>query len=178
MTVSTRTLEIHGRILETPRVQFGNNSVTPRNGAWNVKDQKVMQPTKMLERQATWAMVDLADTDPRKGQDFTQQLKLCLSARGKFGPLLPPNFANLPSKGIANSGILYGPRSRSLIDDSIAPTDPVIKSGNPLRIPKVSSFCPISKAGMMAFKLLQFIEDAKNYKATFLLIILPDVAGM
>lgn len=121
MTVSTRTLEIHGRILETPRVQFGNNSVTPRNGAWNVKDQKVMQPTKMLERQATWAMVDLADTDPRKGQDFTQQLKLCLSARG-----------------IANS-------------------DPVIKSGNPLRIPK-------------------FIEDAKNYKATFLLIILPDVA--
>lgn len=46
VTVGLSMITVHGRILATPQVKYGQRAVVPRSGSWNCADQKFSKPGK------------------------------------------------------------------------------------------------------------------------------------
>ncbi|CAA0818079.1 Protein argonaute 4 [Striga hermonthica] len=64
ISINNSFVQVEGRVLTTPRLRMGNAEVvTPRNGWWNIKDKKFLEP-KRLEN---WAIVKFSSScDVRK----------------------------------------------------------------------------------------------------------------
>ncbi|KAF9463147.1 Piwi domain-containing protein [Collybia nuda] len=80
MVVNASPISISGRILDPPKMKYGENEVRPRDGAWNVVNQKLHTPKALT----CWAVVNFCPTKiPSQGcQDMMQNLMKCCGILG------------------------------------------------------------------------------------------------
>ncbi|KAJ6829192.1 protein argonaute 16-like [Iris pallida] len=56
ISIEKKLTEVDGRVLAPPKLKFGNNDDTPRNGRWNFNNKRVLEATT-IER---WAIVNFS----------------------------------------------------------------------------------------------------------------------
>lgn len=75
LDVEPKPVEVTGRILNTPKVQYGNNRVSqPSNGAWQAKGAPALTPGEKIETWAVVAFVDERDAPNEAIQRFVETL--------------------------------------------------------------------------------------------------------
>ncbi|XP_058745122.1 protein argonaute 4-like [Vicia villosa] len=57
ISITTRFTQVDGRVLDAPRLKFGNGeNFNPRNGKWNLNDKIIVEPVKISK----WAVVNFS----------------------------------------------------------------------------------------------------------------------
>ncbi|KAJ7582610.1 argonaute-like protein [Mycena floridula] len=86
MQISNRPLEVTGRIIQTPRLEFAaNRFVDPQRGAWNVLNQHFVI-SKALER---WAVIDFCRLGEAEARRHVQNLISSCTSLGMAVPTQP-----------------------------------------------------------------------------------------
>ncbi|KAK4279249.1 hypothetical protein QN277_016979 [Acacia crassicarpa] len=56
VSISNSFTEVEGRVLQAPRLMFGDREENPRNGRWNLNNKKIVQPSRIEK----WAVVNFS----------------------------------------------------------------------------------------------------------------------
>ncbi|KAF7831507.1 protein argonaute 4-like [Senna tora] len=76
VSISTGFTQVEGRVLQAPRLKFGNGEDNPRNGRWNFNSKKIAQPSKIEQ----WAVVNFSARCDTRG--LVRDLLKCAGMKG------------------------------------------------------------------------------------------------
>ncbi|TFK39399.1 argonaute-like protein [Crucibulum laeve] len=77
IAVKPEPMKINAKILNVPNLQFANGNVTPREGKWNLLNQKLVEPKNVL-----WSIVDFTNTALDGLTSVLRELHDCSNALG------------------------------------------------------------------------------------------------
>ncbi|XP_028797109.1 protein argonaute 4 [Neltuma alba] len=76
VSISNSFTEVEGRVLQAPRLMFGDREDNPRNGRWNLNNKKIVQPSRIEK----WAVVNFSARCDTRG--LVRDLIKCGGVKG------------------------------------------------------------------------------------------------